>query len=61
MRKRIKFEKTAKGILIILFSLFATVSFAQQTTVTGKVTDSKGESLPGVTIIEKGTIISPKI
>ena len=55
MMKLFKFKKAGKGILIVLLSLLSTVSFAQQSTVNGKVTDSNGESLPGVTIVEKGT------
>ncbi|MCB8995663.1 MAG: TonB-dependent receptor [Bacteroidales bacterium] len=55
MMKLIKLKKAGKGIFIVLLSLLSTVSFAQQATVSGNVTDSNGESLPGVTIIEKGT------
>jgi len=56
MMKQCKFKwTTTKGIMVILFCLFSTISFAQQTPVSGKVTDSKGETLPGVTIVEKGT------
>lgn len=40
--------------LTFLF-LAVSVSHAQQKTVTGKITDSEGAALPGVTVLEKGT------
>ncbi len=48
--------KLARGILTML-SLFvlANVSLAQTKTVTGKVTDSKGEPVPSATVTAKGT------
>jgi TonB-linked SusC/RagA family outer membrane protein len=55
MMKKSKLKIVAKGIFILLLSLFSTVTFAQQITVTGKVTDSSSEVLTGVTIVEKGT------
>lgn len=40
----------------LTFLLMAvSVSHAQQKTVTGKITDSEGAALPGVTVLEKGT------
>lgn len=49
-------KKLARGILTML-SLFviANVSLAQTRTVTGKVTDSKGEAVPSATVTVKGT------
>ncbi|RDC65235.1 TonB-dependent receptor SusC [Adhaeribacter pallidiroseus] len=45
-----------KFILTLPFVLLAvTTSLAQSTTLTGKVADEKGEGLPGVTILVKGT------
>ncbi len=41
-------------LLLVLFLGFTVGSIAQKT-VTGKVTDSEGESLPGVNILVKGT------
>ena len=40
-------------IMVLLFASFTSV-FAQ-TSVSGTVTDASGSSIPGVTIIEKGT------
>jgi TonB-linked SusC/RagA family outer membrane protein len=42
------------GILTLLLAFFVQISFAQQKTVTGVVTDQTG-SLPGVSIVVKGT------
>ncbi|TWI83126.1 iron complex outermembrane receptor protein [Lacibacter cauensis] len=51
--------KLARGILTML-SLFVFVAFAtaQTKTVTGKVTDSKGEGVPSATVAVKGTKVS---
>ncbi|WP_299252135.1 TonB-dependent receptor [uncultured Aquimarina sp.] len=43
-----------KKLTIILFSLFISITYAQNT-VSGTVTDAQGTPLPGVNIIEKGT------
>ena len=43
-----------KGILTLLLALVVQVSFAQDKTVSGTVSDSSG-SLPGVSILIKGT------
>jgi len=52
-------ERKAGGIklfmLIVAMNLVATVAFSQPVKVTGKVTDSKGETLPGVGVKVKGT------
>lgn len=42
------------GILTLLLALVVQISFAQQKTISGKVTDSSG-SLPGVSVLIKGT------
>lgn len=42
-------------VLSLLFLQFASSALAQQIRVTGKVTDMRGEPLPGVNIVEKGT------
>ena len=44
-----------KGILTLLFALVVQISFAQQLTITGTVTDNQGMPLPGVNVIIKGT------
>lgn len=48
-----KLHFTPKMLLSLLLSLFATVAMAQS--VSGKVTDNRGDGLPGVTIQVKGT------
>ncbi|WP_372774250.1 SusC/RagA family TonB-linked outer membrane protein [Mangrovibacterium sp.] len=49
-------RKLLKLTMIVCFLIgFTTMSWAQQRTLTGVVTDSEGVSLPGVTIVEKGT------
>lgn len=45
-------------ILILLVVLFTQISFAQDRTVNGTVTDDLGVPLPGVSVILKGTKIS---
>lgn len=52
-------KKLARGILMML-SLFlvANVALAQNKTVTGKVTDTKGDPVPSATVTAKGTKIS---
>ena len=40
-------------ILVLLFASFASV--IAQTTVSGTVNDASGSSIPGVSIVEKGT------
>ncbi|MBE0422652.1 MAG: TonB-dependent receptor [Lutibacter sp.] len=42
------------GILTLLLALFVQIAFAQEKTVTGKVSDASGP-LPGVTVLIKGT------
>ncbi|MEW7292315.1 SusC/RagA family TonB-linked outer membrane protein [Aquimarina sp. 2304DJ70-9] len=44
-----------KQILMLFMALVAHISFAQEKTVTGKITDNGGLPLPGVNIIIKGT------
>jgi hypothetical protein len=48
-------RKMARGIFLILAFMFSIDAFAQQISVSGKVTDQTGAGLPGVTIVEKGT------
>lgn len=49
MKNRLKF------CWIIVLLLSSILTFAQQNQITGKVTDQTGDSLPGVTVIIKGT------
>ncbi len=49
-------KKLARGILMMLsLFLLANVALAQNKTVTGKVTDSKGDPVPSATVTAKGT------
>ena len=43
------------GILTLILALVVQLSFAQEKTITGNVTDNSGLPLPGVNIIVKGT------
>ena len=43
------------GVLTLLMLFVVQSSFAQQQTITGKITDEKGLVLPGVSIVVKGT------
>ncbi|MEQ1796445.1 MAG: SusC/RagA family TonB-linked outer membrane protein [Lacibacter sp.] len=49
-------KKLARGVLMMLsLFLLANVALAQNKTVTGKVTDSKGDPVPSATVTAKGT------
>lgn len=47
-----------KYVILLLFFVGISLTYSQNSTVNGKVTDSKGISLPGVNILVKGTKIS---
>jgi len=56
MNKFIKIKNLICGFLFVLCLMLYTQAFAQEVTVTGKVTDIESNTaLPGVNIIEKGT------
>jgi len=44
-----------KGILMLLMALVVQLTFAQEKTLTGKVSDENGISIPGVNVIIKGS------
>ncbi len=48
-------KKRLSGILTLLLVLVAQVTFAQQLTITGTVTDGQGLPLPGVNVLVEGT------
>lgn len=48
-------KSTTKRILMLLLALVVHLSYAQETTITGKVTDDQGLPLPGVNILIKNT------
>ena len=50
-------RKNLKLFLFLVAMLTFTMSYAQVKTITGKITDTNGESLPGATISVKGTTI----
>jgi hypothetical protein len=43
------------GILVLLVVLMAQLTFAQEKTVTGVVSDNAGMPMPGVSVLVKGT------
>jgi TonB-linked SusC/RagA family outer membrane protein len=42
-------------VILLLLQIICSAAYAQTKTVTGSVTDEKGQSLPGVTVMVKGT------
>ncbi len=48
-------KSPTKQILMLFLALVVQVSFAQEQTITGKITDSGGLPLPGVNIVIRGT------
>ncbi len=48
-------KSRTKQILMLLLALVVQMSFAQENTITGKVTDDQGSPLPGVNIVVKNT------
>jgi TonB-dependent SusC/RagA subfamily outer membrane receptor len=55
-KKSIFLKQMARGVCLLLAFLFSVEAIAQEVSVTGKVTDQTGAGLPGVTIVEKGTM-----
>jgi len=51
----VKYVVSDRHIMLYPKDMEASESLAQQKTVSGKVTDENGESLPGVTVVVKGT------
>lgn len=49
-------KKSLNGVITLLLALFVQVSFAQQKTVSGTVSDDNG-TLPGVSVLIKGTTV----
>jgi len=47
--------RSLRGISMMLFLCLSVVAFAQSQKVSGVVTDETGQSVPGVSILEKGT------
>ena len=51
-------SKTVRKILVLLFAIsLQTFAQAQEMTITGIVNDDTGASLPGVSVVVKGTTI----
>ena len=49
--------KKAKLFMACLLTLLCTVAFAQNQQVKGSITDTKGEPLPGVSVVVEGTTL----
>lgn len=49
------YEKNIQKALVVCFMIFSLGVFAQENTVTGRVTAEDGAPLPGVNIVQKGT------
>lgn len=55
--KKILHKTAFKQLLLISMAIFiSTVTFAQQQTIEGKVTDKPGETIIGVSVVVKGTL-----
>ncbi len=48
-------KSSKRKILMLFLALVTQISFAQEKTITGKITDDKGLPLPGVNIVAKNT------
>jgi TonB-dependent starch-binding outer membrane protein SusC len=46
-----------KKLIIFLMCFFPLLVLSQERTVTGRVTDARGEAVPGVNVVIKGTTI----
>jgi TonB-linked SusC/RagA family outer membrane protein len=55
--KKNNFKLSKSVLMLFLFLAVPLITFAQSISVTGTVTDSNGESLPGVSIVVTGTTI----
>lgn len=55
MKKKVKGQWSSKVILALLTLFLSTTLFAQQIPVTGTVKQADGTTLPGVTVVVKGT------
>jgi TonB-linked SusC/RagA family outer membrane protein len=56
--EKLKFKRcnsVAAFLLTVIFMAFSLGSYAQQKTISGKVTDQTGSPIPGVTVVIKGT------
>jgi len=53
--KQQRYGSSISIYLTALIMLFSSGLFAQQTTITGTVTDTEGTTMPGVTVVVKGT------
>ncbi|MBD0777821.1 carboxypeptidase-like regulatory domain-containing protein [Maribacter sp. ANRC-HE7] len=54
--KKCVFGLLRRALHIIIFAFLCTNAAAQNTVVSGSVTDERGTPLPGANIVEKGTI-----
>lgn len=56
MKRRKQLKRFTGLFILVLVCMFSMNVSAQQVTVSGNVKDSKGEGLPGATVVEKGTM-----
>lgn len=56
MKRRKQLKRFTGFFILVLVCMFSMNVSAQQVTVSGNVKDSKGEGLPGATVVEKGTM-----
>jgi TonB-dependent starch-binding outer membrane protein SusC len=54
---KLKGHSYAAFVLMAIFMVFSLGSFAQQKTIKGKVTDNTGATIPGASVVVKGTTI----
>lgn len=53
--KHCNYEKALKKVLLLCFISFSVGLFAQEKVITGTITSTQAEPLPGVNVVEKGT------
>lgn len=57
--KKNSFKRLIAFLFFAVVMSFSTVIYAQQKSIQGKVTDSGGDPLPGVSVVVQGTTNGP--